>query len=215
MGRATPILTPILMTVALFVAGCATSVNSLSPQDIASLRIEAVDVVYAPEAAIWWGNAEREYAARLGETAPASAPRGKKAGEVPSSEDRYAALVESPEAKQYLRDKLTAMIKQRLGQDVLPKFAGARPARLEVTVHQFVIPSPAQRIVFGGNPTLGAVTVLKDGRTGAELGKLDRMAASSSGQGVLGVLVDQAFSDLEDRVIGTYTANVNAWLLKT
>ena len=77
-----------------------------------------------------------------------------------------------------------------------------------------MIPSAIQRIALGGTPLLGAITVLKDGSTGSELGKLDRQAAAYAGQGWAGVAVDQAFADLEDRVLDTYVSQVQTWLSK-
>lgn len=56
------------------------------------------------------------------------------------------------------------------------------------------------------------VDAWRHGATGAELGKLDRMAGAMAGNGILGVAVDQAFSDLEDRVLEAYTQNVLDWL---
>ena len=118
----------------------------------------------------------------------------------------------TPAAQAYVRDKLTAMIKGRLQQAVLPKFKGSRAVRLEIEVHGFHIPSPLQRIALGGTPMLGTITVLRDAKTGKELGKLDRNNAAIAGNGILGVVVDQGFSDLEDRVLDKYMENILAWL---
>jgi hypothetical protein len=128
--------------------------------------------------------------------------------------EEYASLVNTPEAQAYVRDKLASKLKERLQAEVIPHFQGTRRARLDVHVVGFVIPNAAQRVVLGGNPMLGAITTLKDAQTGAELAKSDRLAAAYAGQGVLGVLADQAFSDLEDRVMDTYVAQVQGWLLQ-
>jgi hypothetical protein len=212
------ILIGIVLTTAL--AACATSVNSLTKAELETINIQAIDIKYKPDANIWWGNAEREYAAKA---APASASTkpGKSATNiktVPGDDegDAYRELMDTPEAKAYLRDKLAAMIKDRLNQKVLPKYrGGSRPVRLEIEVHSFFIPSPLQRAALGGSPTLAAVTVLRDATTGRELAKLDRMAAGYAGNGILGVVVDQAFDDLEDRVLDNYVTNVLNWLTIT
>src|SRR5262249_36629349 len=115
-------------------------------------------------------------------------------------------------AKAYLRDKLAAMLKDRVVHFVSPKFKGARPVRIEIEVHSFVIPSPLQRIALGGTPALFAITYLKDAATGAELAKLDRGAAGMAFNGVIGVLVDQAGDDLEDRVLDNYVEHLLTWL---
>jgi hypothetical protein len=198
--------------IAAALSGCATSVNKLSKTEIATLNITSVDIRFAPNAEIWWGKAEREYAAQPGVQPPSSAPKETAALPGNRDGDDYREVMDTPEAKQYLRDKLAGMIRARVEQTVLPEFRGTRNVRLDIEVHNFHIPSPLQRIALGGGPMLGAVTTLKDATTGEELGKLDRMAASIAGNGVLGVLVDQAFSDLEDRVVEQYVSNVRNWL---
>lgn len=211
-----------LIVVAVLLAGCATSVNTLSKAEIATLNIASVDIRFAPDAHIWWGNAEREYAAQPGVQPASGAPKVPRKETVETASlpgdhdgDDYREVMDTAEAKQYLRDKLAGMIRARVQQTVLPKFRGTRNVRLEIVVHSFRIPSPLQRIALGGNPSLGAITTLRDAETGEELGKLDRAAASYAGNGVIGVLVDQAFSDLEDRVLEQYVQNVVTWLTVT
>ena len=47
--------------IVLALAGCATSVNKLSVNEMAGLRIQGVDIRYAPKASIRWGNARHDY----------------------------------------------------------------------------------------------------------------------------------------------------------
>lgn len=199
------------------VAGCATVANDLTIEEVRSLRITGVDVVFKPEAELWWGNAEREFVERVQSgalTGPARAPR-KAADGPPDSADEFQRIASSPESIAYQREKLSGMIKDRLNREVLPQFQGSRGARLLVEVQGFTIPSAVQRVVLGGNPILGAVTVLKDEASGKELAKMDRIAAAPAGSGIIGVAIDQGFSDLEDRVIGSYADQVRQWLSKT
>jgi hypothetical protein len=203
-------------------SGCATSVNSLSKSEIATINIQSVDVRYVPNAHIWWGTAEREYAAKVG--APQhDKPQDKKGKktedktegkDLPGERDgdAYRDLMSTPAAQAYVRDKLTGMIKAHLQHRVLPLFQGTRAVRLEIEVHSFHIPSPLQRIALGGAPTLMTVTVLKDAATGKELAKLDKGNAGMAFGGVLGVAVDQAMPDLEQRVLENYMDNILAWL---
>ena len=198
-------------------AGCATSEVSLTKSEIATIHIQTVEVRYVPQAHIWWGNAEREYAAKVGAPAQDKKAKGKQpeGGDLPGERDgdAYRDLMSTPAAQAYVRDKLTAMIKGRLQQAVLPKFSGGtRAVRLEIEVHSFHIPSPLQRIALGGAPILGTITVLRDAKTGKELGKLDKGNAAIAGNGLLGVAVDQGFSDLEDRVLDKYMENILDWL---
>jgi hypothetical protein len=192
-------------------AGCATSMVSLTKSEIATIHIESVEVRFVPDAYIWWGNAEREYAAK----AWVPSKNGKaQSSDLPGERDgdAYRELMNTPAAQAYARDKLTGMIKARLQKAVLPRFQGTRAVRLEIEVHSFYIPSPLQRIALGGAPTLGTITVIRDAKSGAELGKFDRANAGAAGNGILGVAVDQAFSDLEDRVLDKYMENILAWL---
>ena len=123
-------------------------------------------------------------------------------------------MINTPEAKAFLRQKLTGMIRDRINREVVPQFTGTRGARLEINVVSFFIPSPLQRVALGGSPTMAAARTLKDARTGAELAKLDQMSAGMAGNGILGVAIDQGFSDLEDRVLDNFTAQTKKWLLK-
>jgi hypothetical protein len=205
------------IALAALAAGCATSEVSLTKSEIATIHIQSVEVRYAPQAHIWWGNAEREYAAKVGTPPQDKKAKDKKTegNDLPGDRDgdAYRELMNTPAAQAYVRDKLTAMIKGRLQQAVLPRFSGGtRAVRLEIEVHSFHIPSPLQRIALGGTPVLGTVTVLRDAKTGKELGKLDKGNAAIAGNGILGVAIDQGFSDLEDRVLDKYMENILAWL---
>lgn len=202
-----------IMFVATALTGCATSINKLSKAELQTLHIQSIDIRFKPDAHIWWGNAEREYAAKVG--APPPAPEADRKKHLPGNRDGddYRELMDSPEAKKFMRDKLEAMIRDRMGY-FLYKYQGTRPVRLEVEVHLFIIPSPLQRLAFGGNPQLGVITVLHDSATGEELGKLDRIAAAYADNGILGVALDQAGDDLEDRVLDKYISLVRDWLQK-
>ena len=205
----------LLLGAALAVSGCATSLNKLSSAEIASLRIVDVDIRYASNSRIRWHNAKHDYLRQ-----PAVAAEVQRVARKAEKEDAFEqgesaaqnTVMNSPEAKAYMRKRLSALIETHLAKDVLPRYQGTRPVRLEVTVHGFFIPSPVARVVVGGSPTFAAITVLKDAGTGAELAKLDRLAAGYAGAGLLGVALDQAGADLEDRVLKVYTANIQRWL---
>ncbi len=206
------------IVVAAALAGCATSVNSLTTAEIETINIQSVDIKYTPGARIWWGTAEREYAATV---APPPAPKVKPTTEIKSvpgdsDSDAYRELMSTPEAKAYVREKLARMLKERLDRNVLPEYrGGTRPVRLEIEIKRFHIPSALQRIALGGSPGLLATAVLRDAATGKELARDERGAAAYAGNGIIGVAVDQAFDDLEDRVIDRYAANVSEWLAGT
>jgi hypothetical protein len=201
---------------AVLLTGCATAPSiGLSKAELASLKVEKVIVTTAPDVKIWWGRAERDYAeGKLGPQAekPGAKPARKAADEPTSTDDQYAKIIESPEAKAYLNDRLIGMVKKRLEQDLPPKFAGNRPVNIEVQVKAFTIPSAIQRVAVGGAPVLLATATLKDAKTGATLATLEGGAAAPAGNGWLGVLVDQALADLEDRLMESYSISVSTWL---
>lgn len=195
--------------------GCATSINGLSKSEIATLNIESIEVRYAADAQIWWGNAEREYIASAGARPPAKAHPENTGLPGESSGDATRELADTPEGKAYVREKLAVAIKQRLQRDVQSKFHGTRNVRLEIEVRSYFIPSPLQRVALGGAPNITTISVLRDSKTGVQIAKLERMSNAMAGNGVIGVLVDQGFSDLEDRVLDSYSQDVLTWLTPT
>lgn len=207
---------------ALLVMGlsaCATSSLTLSPAEMAGIRIDEIRITFKEEATVWWGKAEEDYVAEVNAKAPAKSSPVKTVRFSPdgtldkSGADDYSKLTSTPEAKAYLRKRVADLVRKRLETAVVPKFAsGSRSVRLEIEVFHFTIPSAIQRVTLGGTPMLLAITRLTDAKTGAELGKLDRGAGAMAGQGALGVLVDQAFDELENRLADSYSNNVLTWL---
>jgi hypothetical protein len=210
----------LVLVVVLLLSGCATIHNPLSATDVAQLRIESVDITVRPDAVIHWARAEQEFAATH---ASQQASKPKRVSAVNPNEtghaavggtSEYDALVASPEAKAFMRHKLVGMVDGRMKSDVVPLLQGTRGVRLQIEIVSFVIPSALQRAVIGGAPIFAAITTLKDAKTGAELAKLDQGTSAMAGNGLIGVLVDQAFSDLEERLMNTYVEQVRSWLLR-
>jgi hypothetical protein len=203
---------PVMMLV-LLLAGCATASVSLTADEMRTIRIERVDVSFTEDAGIMWDKAEVPYVERVkAARAAARAKQRRPAQEEEASVTEHQEIMSTPEAKQYMQATLAAELKKRLGAAILPKFQGTRRAVLEVKVHAMIIPHALQRVVLGGTPVLGTVTILRDSVTGKELAKLDRNNAAMAGNGVIGVLVDQGFSDLDERVFNKYMENVASWL---
>lgn len=197
----------------LHLTGCATASISMSKDELQSMRIERVEVVYAPDAMISWDKEETAYFQTV--KAKAEKPKAWKqvmAEDVEAAKNEYQRVLNTPEARAHLQAKLTEEVRRRLTDRVLPNFQGTRSVTLQVEVKGFSVPSAAQRVLLGGSPVFGAVTTIRDAKTGAELAKLDRAAAGYAGNGVLGVLADQALSDLEDRVLDAYNQQVLDWL---
>lgn len=212
MAKSMGFLLPIFAFV-LLLGGCATSTISLSLDELERIRIERIEVVYAPEASISWEKVETAYVEQV--KAAAEKPKPWKQvllEDQRAEEESFQRIINSPEGQQHMRDTLAAEIQRRVGAAVTPKFQGTRPVILEVNVLVFSIPPAAQRVLLGGAPVMGAIAVLRDAETGEELAKLDRAAAAGAGNGVLGVLIDQALPDLEDRLFDQYNRQLLEWL---
>jgi hypothetical protein len=215
--RTWTLLGALLGALCVALGGCATIHNPLSEREVAALRIVAVTVTFKPNAQVSWVEAEQEFVER----AKAQGARDPKArrkapkhdGIGDPADDEHQRLITSPEGKAFLRNKVTSLITDRLKRDVVSKMNGSREARLELEVYGFVVPHVVQRATIGGTPILLVVTTLKDARTGAELAKLDQGTAAPSGQGLLGVIVDQG--SLEERLVDRYVSQVRSWLLKS
>ncbi|MEJ2116917.1 MAG: hypothetical protein P8Y36_03025, partial [Alphaproteobacteria bacterium] len=152
----------------------------LSPQELQTIRIERVEVIYKPDAFIQWEKVALPYVEK-------HSLRSKKPWKQVMLEDEEAAkneyqtFINSPEGKRYMQSVLTGELKKRVGAAIVPKFQGTRPVVLEITVKLFLMPNTVYRGFFGTTPMLAAVTRLKDASTGKELAKLDRAALGSTG----------------------------------
>lgn len=206
---------------AIMLQGCvAPQIAGMSFAEIRTLKIETVEVTADPAGTIWWGKAEREYAEKAKHLPPADGKgKPKKADELVDEAAAHAAIVESPEGKAFLRDKVSAMMRERLVKLVVPQYQGTRRAKLVIKIQSMIIPSAAQRVLIGGAPMIAGHARVVDIATGAELAKTPEdaplMVAAAAGNGVLGVLVDQAFADLEDRLMDNFADRVVKWLPKS
>lgn len=213
----------LVLAVAVLLGGCATSVNSLTQAEIGQIRINEIRVSYAANSEIQWEAAEEELAAQGTKAAKGARQReplvtGSLGNETMNATMQKAAergaLARSAEGQAFLQRKVTDKIVTRLKSQLQPKFNGTRPLDVEVQVHAFVIPSTGQKIMLGGTNMLGAVTVLRDPKTGRELGKLDRLAGAATGNGWLGAAIEATLADpAEDRIVATYAEQVETWLL--
>ncbi|MCF4129383.1 hypothetical protein [Methylobacterium sp. SyP6R] len=197
MGRWSWVL---VVLASLCVAACNTvAPNRLSLADTAQLRFTGIDV-QTSGAAINWTSAEDEYlrSRNLSLTDP--------------------ALVQTPEARGYIRDLAARRLKAALERALASRPEGARPARLVVTLVRADMPSAAQRIIAGGHPTIRANIAVVDARTGAVLTSYSGdQGMQVAGQGVLGVVVDGALTaggmdDQFDRAANDVARRFKAWL---
>jgi hypothetical protein len=93
---------------AVALAGCASVSNTLSPQEVAGLKLTGVAVTFTPEAAVQWEDGQRLYAASKGVSYP-----------------QIGQPVDAAEEKAYLRNALTPKLKAA----ALGTACSARPYR--------------------------------------------------------------------------------------
>jgi hypothetical protein len=193
----------VLGCLALGLAACVTVPNPLSPDQITSFRLVGTNVGFAPDALIWWGDAEREFAVSKGLSPLAS-----------------ESIANTDEAKAYVRKAAAGKFREALERNVAGRLPGSRPVRLEVLVREIQISSGVQRIVLGGDHRLSADVNLVDAKSGAVLLSYPGQGARlPAGQGILGVAVDNLIivpllKDPIDRLVQNYAVQYSDWLLR-
>jgi hypothetical protein len=180
-------------------AACATvATNTLSPQEIAGLKLTAVAVTYKPDAQIQWDDGLRLYAES----------KGLNYLQLPAGV--------TPEEQTFMRDALARKLKEAMTKDLGATLHGSRPVRLDVAVIRFDITSPLQRVVLGGGYSMNADVNIVDARTGAVLLAYPNVnTILMAGNGVAGAAV-QAIIDANqpaaDRVIDSFASQYAKWL---
>ena len=183
-------------------AGCVTTENLLSQNDIAGMKLTGVTVSYAPDARVQWEDGIRAYA-----TAKAI------------TDDQIATATDTPEGKAYVRNLLAPKIKAGVERAMAGQLNGSRPVRLDIVVKNFAIASAVQRIVIGGGREMTATANLVDARTGAVIiANPDLRAYLLAGQGVLGTAVQAAIDNaatqrVAEQVADRYGQDYRDWLL--
>lgn len=180
-------------------AGCATVSHTLSPEQIASFRLTAVNIGFTPDARIAWGDGELAYAASRG---------------VASHES--SSVADSPEGKAYLRNAIASKLKPAMQGHLAGLLNGSRPVRVDVTVKEVFVSSVVQRVAIGGSHLIIGDVNLVDAKTGETLvARPGLIGAMGAGAGVLGVVVDGAFRDEPiDGVAKSFAQVYRTWLLR-
>jgi len=190
--------------VACALAGCVTTAeNSLSQNDIASMKLTGVTVSFAPDAGVQWEDGIRAYA-----TAKAI------------TDDQIATATNTPEGKAYVQAMLASVIKTGVTKSLNGQLIGSRPVRLDVVVKSFAVASAVQRILIGGGRGMVADADLVDARTGAVIIAYPGLrAASYAGQGIVGTAVQAAIDSsseqsVAEKLASRYGEIYRNWLLR-
>ena len=118
------------------------------------------------------------------------------------------------------RDILEGKIRAGVEQAMAGQLVGARPARLEIVVSRFRVPSAGSSILIGSNPEMFASAALVDARTGAVIiVNPEVQAALVGGHGVIGFAVQAAIDNSanqtpESRLIAEFGRAYRAWLTR-
>ncbi|MGQ0680857.1 DUF6778 family protein [Bradyrhizobium sp.] len=188
---------------ALALVGCKTVENSLTANDVSSMRLAGVTVSFTPDARVLWDESVRAYAA-------------SKA--IP--DDEIGKAMDTPEAKAYVRKMLAPRVKASVEQAMAGQLNGARPVRLDIIVKNFALPSAMQRVMVGGAREMTADANLVDAKTGAVIIAYPEMRSFlMAGQGVLGAAVQAAADSaasraVVDQVTDRYAQDYRNWLLR-
>ena len=178
-----------LAAVAFLAASCATTATNTLPQAKRdSLRIDAVELSFAPDGWVAWSDALHEFQA--------------------------SGVADTPEARrEFLKRKAIGPIKAALDAEIIPAFRGNDRARLKVVVRSVSVPSALQRILVGGQHTIVASVQVVDARSGQTLVEAaDFNGMSRGGAGPLQLAIEQAFPHPIDRVSRNFSAALKRWL---
>lgn len=208
----------LLLTTGL--AACATGPkNPLTAQQIASLDIDTVEVSVLPGTVISWGAGEAAYAetqgceppevdSEVGDTYNTAAATTK-----PQDCD-YDAIVSSPEAQEFMANRVKELLENSLHAQLVSRFEGTNPARVEVSIQKVQVVGGGQTLLVGGNHFLLAplnVVEEQSGKIIAANPEALSIAGTASG-GILGLIIEAASSDPVERLADTYAINAGNWI---
>jgi hypothetical protein len=173
---------------ALAVAACATlSENTLPQTRRDALRIDAVDVSFAPDAFINWPDVFYGF---------------NTSGRPDTPQGRIA----------FLEQRAGAKIRSNIGAQIRSAFRGPEPARLRVVIRRLEVPSTIQRVLIGGGNVIAADVTLTDGKTGQVLLSAEFTGTAYAAQGLSAVVADQIMEEAIKRVSTNFGDALAKWL---
>lgn len=209
----------ILLTVGL--AACAVAKNPLSKQQIASLDIVEINVLFEPDANISWADGRAEFAATKGCERPDTSLRGDdyNAGgtELDEGECDYDTLVNSPEAETFLQAQIVETMTRRFNAQVRDKISGTKPARLDIVFEQVIILTEAQGFLLGGQHFVDTGFTVVDVGSGTPIATYPDLVIGA-GPGASGLLrfVDGEHPEVPlDALAVNFSVFTQQWLTNT
>lgn len=208
----------IAVALLVLMSGCVTiPENTVSLDTLNQYKIAQIDVDVPEQTQIWWGAAEREYAKSQGCNPPD--PRSNNANYEPpesnvsNTDCDYSQLIETPEAKAYLREKLDGALTQAMENHYIGALQGTKPAKLYVRTEALTIASGGQTFLTGSAHQLGVYVSLIDQTTGEEVIKPEAFGEVIASSGLIGVIMDAASDPLEIRLSNAVAEKSRGWML--
>jgi len=209
----------VCLTFAALASCVSNAPPSLTAAQVASLRLERVNVTVSPEASITWSGGEMEFAKSKGVVAPVltAADRDSEATSpaIGEYQERYSALAKTPEAKSFIRNRAAELVRDGVAQSLAGQFTGQQPMRIEIVLRGVQVQNPLLRVLVDNNDVLTADAAVVDGATGRTLASYPglRVTQQNSG-GFVGALVDSAIrGDSVHGMARLYGQRLRAWLL--
>jgi hypothetical protein len=175
----------VVLALGLLVGGCATGPQNTLAQDRRdSLRIDRIELSFAPDAKISWldaqGGAPEEPAAKLA----------------------------------YLEEKASGPIRSALDAEIKPAFRGTAPATLRVRIRFIHIQAAALRIIVGAAPYAMRADLelvdIRSGRTLLSAHNFDGLSLTFGG--VAGILESVVEGEPINRVSKAFAHVLAVWL---
>jgi hypothetical protein len=182
---------------AVLLAGCITARNALTADQIASFKLERVDVTFTPDASVTWDEGTIAYAATKG---------------IPA--DQSSTVASTPEAAAYLRSGVSQRLSAAMRRELGSIMTGGRPVIVQVAVRRVFIVNVVLRVLVGGDHTLSADVTIIDAKTRAVLSHLpDQTLTAKGGDGIGGAIIMAAMAaPAMDRLTENYAATYRRWL---
>lgn len=207
----------------LVLGGCVTAPeNPLTDEQVGALGVRNVEIVVPATTSIHWGEEEEAYAEARGCKKPGGKAvdrqddysNGKKDDEEVCA--HYDELVQSPEAKSHLRNRVRELVAASMSEKFVPNFQGTRPVDAEVRVRQLHIVSAGQAVMVGGAHMLTGDLVILDAETGAEVVRYPNLASQGgyAPGGLLALVVEAASGDPVERLADGFATQASTWLEK-
>ena len=210
----------LLLVAGLTLAACATApTNPLTAEQRRDLGIQKVEVSFAPDYHIWWGEAERDFARSKGcepKEISSGSPEVASETQRKRNEDScdYSALVNSPEAKAYVETRAKEVLKKHMEKTLMPAFEGPDPAIAAVQIKVITIVSGMQAMLFGGSHVLHAHFEIQDqidGRRLAQYRDIRSIGGYAPG-GLLSIAVEALSDDPYERLSSSLATQAKDWL---